>query len=64
MSSVALLEAEIPSPLYVTGKNKVVFFWAFMVAVVPFPLFMDMVEMMVVHSWFISVVDSIELCPV
>ena len=49
MSSLALLEAEIPSPLYVTGKNNVMFFWALMVAVVAFPLCMDVVEVMVVR---------------
>ena len=47
MSSLALLEAEIPSPLYVTGKNNVMCFWALMVAVVAFPLCMDVVEVMV-----------------
>ena len=49
MSSQALLEAKIPSPLYVTGKNYVMFFWALMVAVVAVPLCMDMVEVMVVR---------------
>ena len=49
MSSLALLEAEIPSPLYVTGKNKVDVFFVLMVAVVAFPLCMDMVEVMVVR---------------
>ena len=48
MSSLALLEAEIPSPLYVTGKNNVDVFLALMVAVVAFPLCMDVVEVMVV----------------
>ena len=45
MSSLALLEAEIPSPLYVTGKNNIDFF-ALMVAVVAYsyaPLCMDVV---------------------
>ena len=49
MSSLALLEAEIPSPLNVTGKNKVDVFLALMVAVVAFPLCMDVVEVMVVR---------------
>ena len=46
MTSLALLEAEIPSPLYVTGKNNR-FVFALMVAVVVFsypPLCMDVVE--------------------
>ena len=41
MSSLARLEAEIPSTLYVTGKIKVYVFLALMVAVVAFPLCMD-----------------------
>ena len=49
MSSLALLEAEIPSPLYVTGKNNVDIFLVLMVAVVAFPLCMDVVEVMVVR---------------
>ena len=49
MSSLALLEEEIPSPLYETGQNKVVFFWALMVAVVALPLCTDVVEVMVVR---------------
>jgi hypothetical protein len=49
MSSLALLEPEIPSPLDVTGKNnKDVFFLASMVAVVAYPLCMDVVEVMMV----------------
>ena len=48
MSSLALLEAEIPSLLYATGKNKVDVFLALMVAVVAFPLCMDVVGVMVV----------------
>ena len=48
MSSLALLEAEIPSPLYVKGKNNVNVFLALMVPVVAFPLCMDVVEVMVV----------------
>ena len=47
MSSLALLEVEIPSPLYVTGKNYVMLFWALMVAIA-FLLCMDVVEVMVV----------------
>ena len=49
MSSLALLEAEIPSPLYGTGKKKVDVFIALMVAIVAFPSCMDVVEMMVVR---------------
>ena len=48
MSSIALLEAAIPSPLYVTGKNKVDVF-VVIVAVVAFPLCMDVMEVMVVR---------------
>ena len=48
MLSLAILEPEIPYPLYVTGKNNVdVFFLALMVAVVAFPLCMNAVEVMV-----------------
>ena len=50
MSPLSLLEAEIPSPLYVTGKQKHKFFWALMVAVVAFPLCMDVVEVVVVKT--------------
>ena len=49
MSSLALLEAEIPSPLYVTGTNNVHAFLALMAAVVAFSLCMDVVEVMVVR---------------
>ena len=49
MSSLALLEAEIPSLLYVPGKNKVKVFMALMVAVVAFPLCMDVEELIVVR---------------
>ena len=49
MSSLALLELEIPSPLYVTGKNKVNICMALMMACVAFPLCMDVVEVMVVR---------------
>ena len=48
MSSLALLETEITSPLYVTVKKNVVVFLASIVAVVAFPLCMDVVEVMVV----------------
>ena len=48
MSSLALLEAEIPSLLYATSKNNVEFFLVLMVAVDAFPLCMDVVEVMVV----------------
>ena len=46
MISLALLEADIPSPLYVTGKTNIDIFLALMVAVVAFPI--CMVEVMVV----------------
>ena len=49
MSSLVLLEAKIPSLLYVTGKNNVMFFWALMVALVAFSLYLDVVEVMVVR---------------
>ena len=49
MTSLALLEAEIPSALHVTGKNNVMFFWALRLAFVVFPLCMDVVEVMVVR---------------
>ena len=49
MSSLALLEPEIPYPLDVTDKNNVYVFLALMVAVVAFPLCMDVVEVMVVR---------------
>ena len=45
MSSLALLEPEIPYPLDVTGKNNVDVFLPLMVAVVAFPFCMDVVEM-------------------
>ena len=48
MSSLALLEAEKPSPLYVIGKNNVDVFLVLMVADDAFPLCMDVVEGMVV----------------
>ena len=50
MSSLALLEAEIPSTLYATGKNNVDVFLALMVAVVAFPLCMNVVEVIVIGS--------------
>ena len=49
MSSLALLEQEIPYPLDVTGKNNIYIFLALMVAVVAFPFCMDVVEVMVVR---------------
>ena len=49
MSSLALLEVEIPSLLYVTGKNKRDVFMALIVAVVAISLCMDVVEVMVVR---------------
>jgi hypothetical protein len=47
MSSLALLEPEIPYPLDVTGKNNFDFFLALMVAVVAFPSCIDVLEVMV-----------------
>jgi hypothetical protein len=47
MSSLALLEAEIPPFLYEAGKNKVHVFMGLMVPVIAFPLCMDVVEVMV-----------------
>ena len=49
MNPLSLLEVEIPSPLYVTGKNYVDFFLTSMVAVIAFPLCIDVVEVMVVR---------------
>ena len=49
MSSLAALEAEIPSFLYATGNNKAEVFMALMVAVVAFPLCMDVVKVIVVR---------------
>ena len=49
MNPLGLLEVEIPSPLYVTGKNNVDVFLALMVAVVAFPLCIDVVKVMVVR---------------
>ena len=49
MNPLGLLGVEIPSPLYVPGKNNVNVFLALMVAVVAFPLCMDVVEVMVVR---------------
>jgi hypothetical protein len=49
MSSIALLEPDIPYPLEVTGKNNVDVFLALMVAVVAFPFHMDVVEVLVVR---------------
>ena len=49
MSSLVLLEPEIPYPLDVTGKNNVDVFLALMVAVVAFLLCMDVVKVMVVR---------------
>ena len=49
MSSLALLEAEIPSLLYVTGNNKRDVFMALIVAIVAFSLFIVVVEVMVVR---------------
>ena len=48
-SSLALLEPEIPSPLDVTETNNVDVFLVSILAVVAFPLCMDVVEVMVVR---------------
>jgi hypothetical protein len=49
LSSLALPEAELPSPLYVTGKYNIDIILVLIVAVVVFPLCMDVVEVMVVR---------------
>ena len=49
MSSLALLEAEKPAPLYVTGRNNLDVFLVLMVADDAFPLCMDVVEVMLVR---------------
>ena len=49
MSSLPLLEPEIPYPSDVTGKNNVDVFFALLVAVVAFPLCMYVVDVMVVR---------------
>ena len=49
MSSLALLEAEKPSTLYVTGKNNLDVFLVLMVSDDAFPLCMDVVEVMVIR---------------
>ena len=49
MSPLALLDPEIPSPFEVTGKNYVDVFLESMVAVVAFPLCMNVVEVIVVR---------------
>ena len=49
MSSLALLEADIISPLCAAGKNKIDVFLALIEAVVAFPISMDVVEVMVVR---------------
>ena len=49
MSSLALLEAKIHSPLYVTGKNNVDVLLALMMVVIAFPLCMVAVKVMVVR---------------
>jgi hypothetical protein len=51
VGSLALLEAEIPSPFYVTGKNKVDVFLALEVSSVAFHSCLDVVEVMVVLGW-------------
>ena len=48
MSYLAHLEVEIPSPLYVTSKNNIDVFLVLMMAVAAFPLYMDVMEVMVV----------------
>ena len=49
MRFLVLLEPEIPYPLDVTGKNNIDVFLALMVAVVAFPLCMDVVKVMMVR---------------
>ena len=49
MNYLALLEAKILFLLYVTDTNKGNVFTALIVAVVAFPLYMDVVEVMVVR---------------
>ena len=49
MSSLALVEPEIPYPLDVTGKQICSFFLVLMVAVVALPLCMDVMEVIVVR---------------
>ena len=49
MSSLAFLEAEKPSPLYITGKNNLHVFLVLMVADDAFPLCMDVLEVMVIR---------------
>ena len=49
MRSPAILGAEIPSPLYVTGKNNVDVFLVLTMTVIAFPLCMVAVEVMVVR---------------
>ena len=49
MSSLALLEPEIPSPLDITGQNNGDILLASLVAVAAFPLCMAVVEVMVVR---------------
>ena len=52
MSSLALLEPVIPYPLDITGNKNVDVFLALVVAVVAFPLCIDLVEVMVVRMEF------------
>ena len=49
MSSLALLEPEIPYPLNVTGKNNVDVFFGVDGGCCCFPFCMDVVEVMVVR---------------
>ena len=56
MSYLALLEAVISSPLYVTGKNNDDVFLALMMAVVAFPLCMAVVEVMV--DWMVPFLNK------
>ena len=49
MNSLALLEAEITSPLYISGKNNVDVYFGVDGGCYAFPLCMDVVEVMVVR---------------
>ena len=56
MTSLALLEPEITSPLDITGKNNVDVFLPSIVAVIASPLCMDVVEVMVV--WMVQFLNK------
>ena len=56
MTSLALLEREITYPLDITGKKNVDVFLPSIVAVIAFPLCMDVVEVMVV--WMVQFLNK------